>query len=267
MTQQGQSGVTSVKPRKKIDPQRRKEKKRNRLLVRILLAVTAAAAVALLVNVILVARTTTGSGSETSLTVDTQRSMKNDQYEIGNNPTDFEKECFQKLTDALSGGSDAEIAEAVVYNFVSDYFTWSNKDGNYEVGGLQYWFSDKTGAMEDWSRYNYYKDLDLYISQYGRENLPAVASINTDVATFQTDDFLVATMDPQTSYPCYQVQVSWTYTMGSSVPSSNFVNEMRFQVVNHDGRFEIVEFYDMDSVRAWEAANGSSASASAESEG
>ena len=267
MTQQGQSGVTSVKPKKKIDPQRRKEKKRNRLLVRILLAVTAVSVIALLVNVVRVARTQSGSGSKESLTVDTDRSMTNDQYEIGNNPTDYEKECFQKLTDALKAGNDADIAEAVVYAFVSDYFTWTNKDGNYEVGGTQYWFSDKMGSLEDWSRYNYYQDLDLYISQYGRENLPAVASINTDVATFQTDDFLVATMDPQTSYPCYQVQVSWTYTMGSSVPSSNFVNEMRFQVVNHDGRFEIVEFYDMDSVRAWEAANGSSASASAESEG
>ena len=63
MTQQGQSGVTSVKPKKKIDPQRRKEKKRNRLLVRILLAVTAVSVIALLVNVVRVARTQSGSGS------------------------------------------------------------------------------------------------------------------------------------------------------------------------------------------------------------
>jgi hypothetical protein len=33
---------------------------------------------------------------------------------------------------------------------------------------------------------------------------------------------------------------------------------MRFQVVDHDGRYEIVEFYDMPSVEAWEAENGGS---------
>ena len=34
-------------------------------------------------------------------------------YIIGNNPTDVEKEYFQKLTDALKGGTPEEIAEAV----------------------------------------------------------------------------------------------------------------------------------------------------------
>ena len=50
---------------------------------------------------------------------------------------------------------------------------------------------------------------------------------------------------------------------------SDFVNDMRFLVVDNDGRMEIAEFYDMNSVNAWEAANGSgsSAEATAASEG
>ncbi len=53
------------------------------------------------------------------------------------------------------------------------------------------------------------------------------------------------------------MQVAWTYEP-TSVDTSDFPNRMRFQVVDHDGRFEIVEFYDMPSVEEWEAKNGTS---------
>ena len=59
------------------------------------------------------------------------------------------------------------------------------------------------------------------------------------------------------TYPCYQVQVKWTYEP-TTVDLADFPDRMRFQVVDHDGRFEITEFYDMPSVEAWEAENGDS---------
>ena len=237
---------------------KKKHRKINGILALILMVITVVAVIAMIINIFRVGTRSTASvdtENTNSLSTDTQRDMSNDLYEIGNNPTEYEKECFQKLTDALKSGTKEQQAEALVYAFVSDYFTGTNKDGNYEVGGLQYIYSNKYVSFEEWSRYNYYQDMDLYISQYGRDNLPAVSSITTDVETFKAPDFTVNTVDPAETYDCYQVQVSWTYNMGAKVPKENFVNDMRFQVIDHDGRMEIAEFYDMDSVNAWEAAN------------
>ena len=247
----------AARKKRPADPVKAKHRKINQILMIVLLAVSAVTIVALIVNTVLVVRNSSvaNQGTEDGMTSNTGQSMKNDVYIIGNNPTDIEKEYFQKLTDSLKGGNPEEIAEAVVYNFVSDYFTWTNKDGNYEVGGLQYIFAEKYSKFEEWNRWYPNSDMDLYISQYGRANLIQVKEITTEVPTFRTDDFTVQSVDPAETYPCYQVQVKWTYE-DTAVNTADFPNRMRFQVVDHDGRFEIVEFYDMPSVEAWEAQNG-----------
>jgi hypothetical protein len=267
-TSQGHTGK-----KKKIDPVKLKHRKMNRRMAVVMCGAALTASVFLIYNLVKVTAQNVSSSSDTTsaMSSDTDRSMSNDQYTIGNNPTDYEKECFQMLTDALNSGTEEEQAEALVYAFVSDYFTWNNKDGNYDVGGQQYFYSDRFLDLLNWSRYELYEDLDLYIYQYGRENLPEVTSITTDVLE-KTADFEVKTADPVVSYPCYKVQVSWEYSMGSELPPENFITSARFFVVNHNGRLEIAEFYDMDWVDAYEVddpgtAEGTDATASAEAEG
>ena len=256
---------TTVKRKKPADPIRRRNRRINQTLLSILLFVSIMTVIALVINTVMVVRASgkDHEGTSEGMTSNTGQSMKNEVYIIGNNPTDIEKEYFQKLTDALKGGDPKEIAEAVVYNFVTDYFTWTNKDGNYEVGGLQYIFAEKYSKFEEWNRWYPYGDMDLFIAQYGRDKLIQVKEITTEAETFRTDDFTVESVDPSVTLPCYQVQVKWTYE-DTPVDTSLFPNRMRFQVVDHNGRFEIVEFYDMPSVEAWEAENGSESAGTGE---
>ena len=267
---QPSSSGKSVKRKRKPDPARQKSRKINTILSAVLVGISAVMVVALGINTVNAAKagTVDNQGSEDSMTTtSTGKSLKNNLYEIGNNPTEISKEYFQKLSDSVSAGTPEEKAEAVVYNFVTDYFTWTNKDGNYEVGGLQYIYAEKYAKFEEWNRWYNYSNMDLYISQYGREHLPEVAPITTEVPTFRTDDFTVMSVDPPVTYPCYQVQVSWTYGDNATVDLNDFPHRMRFQVVDHDGRFEIVEFYDMESVEAWEAENGTGTDAEAPASG
>ncbi len=256
----------TVPGQKKADAQKKRSRQVTSILSYVLIGISVAAILALGINTVNAARMSkvANQGNEETLSVKTGKTMKNSLYEIGNNPTEISKEYFQKLTDSLSSGTPEEKAEAVVYNFVTDYFTWTNKDGNYEVGGLQYIYAEKYAKFEEWNRWYPYSNLDLYISQYGREHLPEVAEITTEVPTFRTDDFTVQSVDPPVTYPCYQVQVSWTYGSEATVNLTEFPHRMRFLVADHDGRFEIVEFYDMDSVEAWEAENGTGAAGSDE---
>lgn len=229
--------------RRKIDPVKKKHKKINNAMIVLMLVVSLITIGAFAFNIYkVVMKKSAATG--TTLSTDTGTSMKNDQYTIGNNPTDVEQKYFQELTDAVNSGDEAKTADAVVKCFISDYFTWTNKDGNYEVGGLQYVYQQKRGVLETQSRWTFYGDLDLYISQYGRANLLQVKDITTGGAT-KTDDFVVKAVTPEETLPCYYVEAHWTYENSSKIDVDSFQKQGAFYVgKTSSGRMEIVAFYD-----------------------
>lgn len=247
--------------RKKIDPVKRRNRKINNSLVISLCVLSIFIIVFFVFNIVTVAMKKEASGKNNSLSAETNKTLRNDQYEIGNNPTAIQKEYFQALTDAVKSSDNKKIAEEVVYNFVADYFTWTNKDGNYEIGGLQYIYSSSIGSFEEWSRYNFYSDLDLYISQKGRSHLIEVKEITTDKDVVEAPDFSTyywedSETKKELSFECYEVNVSWTYA-SNGADVDDFPTGARFFVINNNGRWEIAEFYDYESIREWEAQNTS----------
>ena len=258
----------------KVRVNRQKAKQHNRqrtismVLSACLLVLSAVTTGAFILNILNVNSAESGAEADETIAVNTDKSMKNAQYVIGNNPTEIEKTYFQELSDAVKANDETAICEAVVKNFVTEYFTWTNKDGNYEVGGLQYIYGSKYPVFEEWSRYNYYSDLDLYISQYGRENLLQVKEVTLDKAVEKAPDFATAVWTSETEkkdilFDSYEVNVSWTYE-NCRLNTSDFVNGARFFLVNNNGRWEIAEFYDYDSIHEWEVENGLASDTDAE---
>ena len=166
--------------------------------------------------------------------------MKNDQYVIGNNPTQFQQDEFKNLTEALKDGDPLTISEAVVRCFIADYFTWTNKDGNYEVGGLQYIYGPMFTSFQEQSRWEFYKDLDLYISQYDRENLLEVTDITTLPAVVSGNFEHYSGEE----YAAYYVEATWNYKSSSQIDVDSFQKTGYFTVVNNEGRYEVAQFFD-----------------------
>ena len=159
----------------------------------------------------------------------------NEYYTIGHNATDINKEYFRELNAALDAGDKKATAEAVAKCFVTEYYTWTNKDGNYDVGGMQYIYTEDQKDFEVYSRYGFYKDMDLYISQIGTKNLIEVASVTVNNVSETTYD-----IDDETSVTAYDVDVSWTYT-ASEMSTEDVQSSAVITVADHDGRMEIVE--------------------------
>lgn len=189
------------------------------------------------INMMKIMNSKTGTG--TTVVIDSNSSIKNDLYIIGNNPTELGIKSFEELTKAIKEGDPAKISEGVVKNFIIDYFTWTNKDGNYEIGGLQYIYGPNYVAFEMKSRWSFYEDLDLYIAEYGRENLLEVDSVSPSDAVFA--GYYI--MDYK-SYDAYYVEASWTYKKTKGFKSDEFQKVGYFTVINNNGRFEIVKFFD-----------------------
>ena len=222
----------------KQDKAKARRAKKNKQIIYMMLAASLVVVAVMGFNIIRISlKKSAGSGEVVEKT--NTSSMKNDKYVIGNNPTQFQQDEFKKLTEALKGDDQLAISEAVVRNFIADYFTWTNKDGNYEVGGLQYIYGPLFTSFQEQSRWEFYKDLDLYISQYGRENLLEVTDITTKADYAADFEHYYGE-----TYKAYYIEATWNYKSSSKIDVNSFQKTGYFTVVDNDGRYEIAQFFD-----------------------
>jgi len=185
-------------------------------------------------------------------------------YVLRDNATDLQKEYFAQLKDAIesddSTATDAEIAGLVCKNYVADFYTWTNKQGQYDIGGFYYLFSEKDETVTFKenaylkARDGFYKYINEYIDEYGSENLLEVDSVEVVkaeklddkytihqwVETIQVGEDEYDIIYDDVDYDAYYVTCSWTYK-DCAMDLNKFDKRMNFIVVKNEGRYEIVE--------------------------
>lgn len=201
--------------------------------------------------------TSSGGDGDTMATESVDNKYTNEYYSIGNNPTDVNKEYFLELNDALKGktiegtngeevSGDVAIAQSVVKNFICQYYTWTNKDGNYDIGGMQYIYTPKQSDFETYTLYNFYKDMDKYITQDGTSSLIEVTEVTINsansVGTYTVQIPAASSdtgEDQNVDLDCVDVNASWTYDSSTTMSTGSIQNSATFHVVNNNGRWEI----------------------------
>lgn len=161
-------------------------------------------------------------------------------YVLRDNATDLQKELFAKLKAAVEtdDADDAEIAKLVCQNYIADFYTWSNKQGQYDVGGLYYVYEPQRSAVYQQARDGFYKYLSTYINQYGANNLLEVENVEISEAKKNAAGYYI--LDGMT-YDSYNVTCTWTYKENEKFPSGTYANKMYFLVIKNGNRFEIAE--------------------------
>jgi len=156
------------------------------------------------------------------------------------NATDYQKELFTELETVInnSEATGNEIAASVVKNYIADFYTWTNKQGSHDVGGLGFVFSPSTLYIQSQAKAYFYKDLTYFIELYGAENLLQVDSITVKYADAETN-FVMGTNE----YPSYYVGVEWTYVPNEIFSPLSYQNKGYFSVLVRDGKFEIYRYF------------------------
>lgn len=186
-------------------------------------------------------------------TVSYKDSIDSMDYHLRNNATDLQEELFHDLQDAINDGTDkANIAYLVAKNYVADFYTWTNKDGTYDIGGMYYVYSPQKTSIYAKARNTYYKYLTYYIETFGSENLLEVTGfndeesyVNTTATTYELDGV---------TYEAYDVFLEWTYKNESTFNGisyymdgttlDGFEKRVYFTVIiNDEGRYEIARAY------------------------
>ena len=183
-------------------------------------------------------------------------------YVLRDNATEYQFNSFQELRTAVEDDAtdDATIAGLVCKNFVIDFYTWTNKKGQYDVGGMYYLydgeFVDGDKTKENFyanARNGFYKYLSTYIKEYGASNLLEVDNanvvsstktnncvINEHVANKQDENGEWYDYREDHEYEAYKVTCSWTYKQNNKFSTDKFANKMNFLVIKTDEAFRIV---------------------------
>lgn len=195
-------------------------------------------------NIYRVAATDTGSGT-TDTVQKVSNEYSNEYYTIGNNPTDINKTYFKEINAALKEEDNVKIAESLAKTFVTEYYTWTNKDGNYDVGGIQYIYTPKQSDFETYTLNNFYEDMDLYLTQVTRSDLIEVKEVTVNSSSegtygVQADGQTDEAGNPiLTELNCVSVDLSWTYESSNTLNTSEFQSHAIIHVVDNNGRWEI----------------------------
>ena len=182
-------------------------------------------------------------------------------YILRTNATDYQFEQFTEMKNAIETGSADEqtIAGMVAKNYVIDFYTWTNKQGQYDVGGMYYLYDgeyiDGTDFKENAflkARTGFYKYLNTYIKTYGANNLLEVNSVNVlssqkvenmiiseHIANKQDENGDWYDYREDIPYETYKVTCSWTYKPTDKFDTSSYATKMNFLVIKQGERFAI----------------------------
>lgn len=156
------------------------------------------------------------------------------------NATDLQKDLFKQLQNAYKEGNDEEAAKLTAESFIADFYTWTNKYGSYDVGGI-YYCADRYNT-ELYGRDTFYKYLSYYIDKYGAENLLEVISVEAEGGLMPDTKYTIVSTGE--SYDQYYFEVNWEYANHPGFSANEYCTMQAIVVVkSNTGRFEIVEAY------------------------
>ena len=190
-------------------------------------------------------------GDSGTVAISDNYQINNNRYVLRDTATDVQKEYFNELKDLMENntGTGEDIAGSIVKNFVADFYTFSNKLGQYDVGGMYYVFAPQRQTIYIQARDQFYKYINNYINQYGAEALLEVENVEVDVTNAPSDSlYSVMMTDEETGeeyeeqHNYYLVEARWTYvTKEGGMSTSSYDTKGNFVVINRDGdKYEIV---------------------------
>lgn len=165
-----------------------------------------------------------------------------EEYQLSELATPYQKEIFEELLTAQkeykttsTDLTEEEYAAALVKNFIADFYTWSNKTGRNDVGGLQFIAEEMRSDFRNQAIDGFYGNLDYYLKDYDATTLITVKDVS--VLDVNLNDTIQAEVETETeegtektteSVECISVEANWEYEVSSLNEITKFQNEATF---------------------------------------
>lgn len=146
-------------------------------------------------------------------------------YVVRFNATPLQTQLFKDLEKAYEEKDDKKIAGLIAQNFIADFYTLSNKTLKNDVGGVQFWSEDIRLNFRNKAINSFYYNLETYIHDFGKTDLPEVSEFTKTDVTVNKD--------------VYNVSLTWNYKPVKKFPISGFQNKAVISLRKIGNRFNI----------------------------
>ena len=145
--------------------------------------------------------------------------------------TSLMDDIYNKLSIAFNNEDKESEYQLVSAYFVSDYFTLSNKESG-DVGGLDYFYEDRSEAFINYSYEDYYASLDSLIEE--GSNTQEV--ISYEIVSYNFSDIVVEDLE---DYNYYDVIVSIVFNEYNEITESEDL-EVTVHLIEKDQKFSVI---------------------------
>ena len=130
-------------------------------------------------------------------------------YTLEDRDTALFEEKFHELETLLNQEEfDQEKYVSLVSQlFIIDFYTIDNKISRYDIGGLEYVYTDAVASLKSVAQNSIYKTVENNLDNTRTQDLPEVASITVD--SISDYEYI---MPDESTVSGYRVALSWTYT-------------------------------------------------------
>ena len=186
-----------------------------------------------------------GEGTAEEVEAGPKYSLPEYGYQLRADCTDIQFQYFQELIEAISNEDDELAAQCVAKSFIADFYTFSNKSGQYDIGGMNYIYSPQLPNVYTQARDQIYHYLNYFIDAYGAENLLEVENVEILGCRPLDENYEIDGL----SCPGWFIRAQWTYVnKETDFISSDYETLQDVYVIKNpdSGRYEIVQLYGME---------------------
>ena len=166
-------------------------------------------------------------------------------YPRSDEETDLMEDIYDNLLLAIEAKDDTKIQEYVAAYFVADFFTWTNKSGREDVGGLTYVLPDARIDFGKYATNYYYVNFDEHLETYGQKGLPEVESYT--VESVGASDFVY---EKTGSSDSYDVSLKLQYVSNTNgMPTDELMSKCTVTLLKEEDVYYVVgvDYTDIDS--------------------
>ena len=175
------------------------------------------------------------------------------EYILRVNATSLQEEIFNDLLIAHENyrvsntlRNKETYATAIVKNFIADFYTWSNKSGRTDVGGLQFIAPEIQTEFKNYAIDNFYLYLNQFIEMHGSENLLEVSHISVEEILLDEQLQIGTEVDEETGEEIgpimknvIKVSASWEYAPSNLEEQDQFQRRATFILTEENERLVI----------------------------
>lgn len=164
-------------------------------------------------------------------------------YTLRANATEVQKEYFKELREALDENDPGNIDEvkAVAKCFIADFYTWTNKNGNYDIGGYLFYYEPKRNSFALCSKNYFYRNMYYVAQEYGKENLPQVKEVIIDESTLEKNKS--TTEIKGETYPVYLIKADIVYEDSTYDTSSLQQYTYVYVITGYENECRVISVY------------------------